>query len=225
MRRFFSIFAILGLFISGCAQAKDVQPPPVLESNAADVAPPAGKNLQKATFAGGCFWCTEAIFQELEGVYTVVSGYTGGEVENPGYKAVCSGTTGHAEAVQIEFDPEQVTYEELLNVHFKTHDPTTLNRQGADRGTQYRSGIYYHNDEQKKAVEGIVAALEAEEIYPDPIVTEIAEARVFYAAEAEHQDYYQNNTQQGYCQFVITPKVEKFRKIFAERIKGAKAKK
>lgn len=184
---------------------------------------PSPEKLQKATFAGGCFWCTEAVFQELKGVYKVTSGYIGGEVENPTYKQVCSGTTGHAEAIQIDYNPEEITFEELLEVHFKTHDPTTLNRQGADRGTQYRSGVFYHSPEQKKSTEEVIQQLEAEKIYEDPIVTEVTEASTFYAAEEYHQDYYANNSNAGYCQVVITPKMEKFRKVFADKIRKAEA--
>ncbi|HIB67581.1 MAG TPA: peptide-methionine (S)-S-oxide reductase MsrA [Phycisphaerales bacterium] len=184
---------------------------------------PNQEKLKKATFAGGCFWCTEAIFQEMKGVYKVTSGYIGGQVENPTYKAVCTGQTGHAEAVEITYNPEEVTFQELLEVHFKTHDPTTLNRQGADRGTQYRSGIFYHDEEQKKAAEDVIRSLEQEKVYPDPIVTEVTEATIFYPAEDYHQDYYANNGQAGYCQMVITPKMEKFRKVFAEKIRQEKA--
>lgn len=185
---------------------------------------PSSDKLTKATFAGGCFWCTEAIFQELDGVYKVTSGYIGGQVENPTYKAVCAGTTGHAEAVEILYAPEEVTFQELLEIHFKTHDPTTLNRQGADEGTQYRSGIFFHNEDQKQAALDVIQALETEKVYPDPIVTEVTQASVFYPAEDYHQDYYANNTRAGYCQMVITPKMEKFRKVFADKIRKAKAK-
>ena len=185
---------------------------------------PSSDKLKKATFAGGCFWCTEAIFTELEGVYKVTSGYIGGSVENPTYKEICTGNTGHAEAVEIQYNPDEITFEELLEVHFQTHDPTTLNRQGADVGTQYRSGVFYHDDAQKKATEEIIANLETEQVYPDPIVTEVTQATTFYSAEDYHQDYYANNSSQGYCQMVITPKVEKFRKVFADKIRKAKTK-
>ncbi len=181
------------------------------------------KNLQTATFAGGCFWCTEAVFQELKGVYKVTSGYIGGSVKNPTYEQVCSGETGHAEATQILYNPDEVSFEELLEVHFKTHDPTTLNRQGNDVGTQYRSGIFYHTPEQKAAAEAIIAALTKEEVYSRPIVTEVTAASEWYPAEDYHQNYYSQNPNQGYCAMVITPKVEKFRKVFADRLRQDKA--
>lgn len=176
-------------------------------------------NLQKATFAGGCFWCTEAVFQQLKGVYKVTSGYTGGQTQNPSYEQICSGDTGHAEAIEISYDPKEITFAELLEVHFKTHDPTSLNRQGNDVGTQYRSSVFYHTPEQKAATEEIISELNAQKVYNDPIVTEVVPESVFYAAEDYHQDYYSNNPRQGYCAMVITPKVEKFRKIFADKIR------
>jgi peptide-methionine (S)-S-oxide reductase len=177
------------------------------------------KNLQKATFAGGCFWCTEAIFQELKGVYRVESGYTGGTVANPTYEQVCTGQTGHAEATEITYNPDEVRFEELLEVFFKTHDPTSLNRQGNDVGTQYRSAVFYHTPEQKAAAEAIIADLEKAQVYDKPIVTQVVPASEFYAAEDYHQNYYSNNPRQGYCAMVITPKVEKFRKVFADRLR------
>jgi peptide-methionine (S)-S-oxide reductase len=177
------------------------------------------KNLQKATLAGGCFWCTEAVFQELKGVYKVTSGYIGGHVPNPTYKAICTGETGHAEATQIDYNPDEVSFEQLLEVHFKTHDPTTLNRQGNDVGTQYRSAIFYHSPEQKAAAESIIAELSKAGVYPNPIVTEVSEATTWYPAEDYHQNYYSNNPNQGYCAMVITPKMEKFRKVFADRLR------
>lgn len=175
-----------------------------------------------ATFAGGCFWCTEALFSELKGVSRVTSGYIGGQVENPTYEQVCSGQTGHAEATEILYDPKQVSYDELLEVFFKTHDPTSLNRQGADVGTQYRSAVFYHSPEQQQAVSAIIDELEKAKVYDKPIVTEVTAASKFYPAEQYHQDYYFNNPNQGYCAMVITPKVEKFRKIFADRLKEGK---
>lgn len=215
------IVIALALLIVGCAQAGDTgNAKPMKEQGSEKM--PSQEKLQKATFAGGCFWCTEAVFQELKGVYEVTSGYIGGQVENPTYKAICTGTTGHAEAVQITYDPEEVKFEELLEIHFKTHDPTTLNRQGADRGTQYRSGIFYHDETQKQAAESIIKALDAEKIYPNPIVTEVTEATVFYPAEDYHQDYYVNNTEAGYCQVVITPKMDKFRQVFADKLRKQK---
>lgn len=177
------------------------------------------KDLQTATFAGGCFWCTEAVFQELKGVYKVTSGYIGGTVANPTYEQVCTGQTGHAEATQIVYDPKEVSFEQLLEVFFKTHDPTTLNRQGNDVGTQYRSAIFYHTPEQKATAEAIIADLTKAKIYPDPIVTQVTAATQWYPAEDYHQNYYSQNPNQGYCAYVITPKVAKFRKVFADRLR------
>ena len=175
--------------------------------------------LETATFGSGCFWCTEAIFERVNGVSSVVSGYSGGDVENPTYKEVCDGTTGHAECTQITFDPAVVSYDELLEIFWKTHDPTTLNRQGNDSGTQYRSVIFYHNDEQKQKAEYYKNKLTEEKIWNKPIVTEISKLEKFYPAEDYHQEYYENNPNQGYCAYVITPKVEKFEKIFKDKLK------
>jgi peptide-methionine (S)-S-oxide reductase len=172
-----------------------------------------------AVFAGGCFWCTAAIFSQMKGVQKVVSGYSGGKVKNPTYKEVCTGLTGHAECTQITYDPEQVTFSELLEVFWMTHDPTTLNRQGADTGTQYRSAIFYMDEEQKQEAVDYKAKLEKEKIWSNPVVTEITKFDKFYPAEDYHQDYYQNNPNQGYCNIVITPKIEKFKKIFANKLK------
>ena len=172
-----------------------------------------------ATFGGGCFWCVEAIFERVSGVLEAESGYSGGTVANPDYKMVTSGTTGHAEVVQITFDPEVISYLELLEIFFKTHDPTTLNRQGADVGTQYRSIVLYHNEQQRKLAEQIIEELDSEGIWEDPIVTEVVPFEHFYSAEAYHQEYYENNPNAGYCRVVITPKVEKFEKIFREKLK------
>ena len=174
---------------------------------------------ETATFGAGCFWCVEAIFTELKGVNSVVSGYSGGHVENPTYRAVCDGTTGHAEVAQIEYDPDQISFTELLEVFWKTHDPTTMNRQGADVGTQYRSAIFYHSDEQKGLAEKYKQKLNESGAYPNPIVTEITKFEKFYAAEDYHQEYYENNPNAGYCTYVIQPKVEKFRKVFADKLK------
>ncbi len=176
------------------------------------------KNLDTATFGAGCFWCVEAIFSELKGVEEVVPGYCGGDVENPDYKLICTGTTGHAEVCQIYFDPEQISYDELLEVFWTTHDPTTLNRQGNDVGTQYRSVIFYHNEDQKKSAIESKADVAAK-IWDDPIVTEISPYENFYLAEDYHQDYFANNPNQGYCRIVIEPKVLKFRKIFKDKLK------
>ncbi len=177
------------------------------------------KNLSTAIFANGCFWCTEAIFRELEGVEKVEAGYIGGFVENPTYKAVCTGQTGHAEALRIYFDASKTSFNELLDVFFATHNPTTLNRQGADVGTQYRSEIFYLNDAQKKASEKFIKALKTAKVFDDAIVTKISKATAFYKAEDYHQNYYNNNKSQGYCNAVINPKLQKFRKHFKEKLK------
>ena len=172
-----------------------------------------------ATFGNGCFWCTEAIFQQLKGVESVYPGYIGGHVKNPTYAEVCTGNTGHAEAIQIQYDPEVISYRELLDVFFYTHDPTTLNRQGNDVGTQYRSAIFYHDEEQKAAAEKIISQLTAEEVYDDPIVTEVTAYDVFYLAEDYHKNYYNNNKNQGYCRAVINPKLDKFMKKYGSMTK------
>lgn len=172
-----------------------------------------------ATLAGGCFWCLDAVYQDLRGVGLIESGYMGGHVRNPSYREVCNGTTGHAEVVQLTFDPAQISFQEILEVFFTIHDPTTLNRQGADVGTQYRSAIFYHNDEQKAIAEEIVRAITAAGLWKDPIVTQIAAADTFYKAEEYHQDYYSQNRGQPYCQVVIAPKVAKFRKHYLDRLK------
>ncbi|MDC0937226.1 peptide-methionine (S)-S-oxide reductase MsrA [Pirellulales bacterium] len=177
----------------------------------------------KATFGGGCFWCTEAVFAELQGVKSVVSGYSGGAVKDPDYRAVTTGSTGHAEVVQITYDPAQVGFETLLEVFWKTHDPTTLNRQGADTGTQYRSVVFYHDDEQKRLAEHYREKLDKSGAFEAPIVTEISEFQNFYSAEDYHQNYYDENPNQGYCRAVIEPKMEKFRKAFADKLKSAKS--
>ena len=172
--------------------------------------------LDKATFAGGCFWCTEAVYAQIKGVKSVTSGYIGGEVPNPTYKDVCTGLTGHAEAVEIEYDPAVVPFERLLEVFFATHDPTTKNRQGADVGTQYRSGVFYHDDKQKQVAEDVIKRLDAAGAFPGKIVTEVTKATTFYPAEAYHQDYFANNPGQPYCQAVVAPKVDKVRKVFKD---------
>jgi len=175
---------------------------------------------QTATLAGGCFWCLEAGFDNLQGVTDVVSGYTGGSTVNPTYQQVCTGTTGHAEAVQITFEPAVISFRDLLEIFFSIHDPTTLNRQGADIGTQYRSAIFYHTDEQKKTAEDVIRELTEEKIWDNPIVTEINKYVTFYPAEDYHQEYFAHNPGQGYCQMVVAPKVAKFRKKFADRLKS-----
>ncbi len=175
-------------------------------------------SLQLATFGAGCFWCTEAVFQEVKGVEKVVSGYSGGSAPGkPTYREICSGLTGHAEVVQVTFDRNVISYEDILVIFMTTHDPTTMNRQGADRGTQYRSVIYYHNREQKEIAEIVIKEVAA--YYENPVVTEIVVLDIFYEAEKEHQDYYRNNQAQGYCSFVITPKLAKLRKLHADKLK------
>ncbi len=176
-------------------------------------------NLETATLAAGCFWCVEAIFDDLKGVEDVVSGYSGGHTENPTYKEVCSETTGHAEVVQIRFDPSVLSYKELLQVFFTVHDPTTLNRQGGDIGTSYRSAVFYHSDEQKRIAEETIAEFNAEGIYDNPIVTEVTAFDKFWPAEDYHQEYFANNPNQPYCNAVVAPKVAKFRQKFISRLK------
>ena len=175
--------------------------------------------LKKATFGSGCFWCTEAVFERLNGVHSVVSGYAGGAVENPTYEEVCNGTTGHAEVTQITYDPAVITFDELLEVFWKTHDPTTLNRQGNDVGPQYRSVIFYMDEEQKQLAEKYKEELDKSGAWDKPIVTEISPLTNYFEAEDYHQDYYKNNPNQGYCTFVIAPKVEKFEKVFKDKLK------
>ncbi len=177
------------------------------------------ENLQTATLAGGCFWCLEAVYDQVKGVASVESGYSGGKMPNPSYEDVCTGTTGHAETVQITFDPGIVSYRDLLNVFFGIHDPTTLNRQGADVGTQYRSAIFYHTDEQKKEAEQLIKELNEQHLWEAPIVTEVKPFEKFYVAEGYHQEYYEHNRFQPYCMMVVAPKVAKFRKHFMELLK------
>lgn len=172
------------------------------------------------TLGGGCFWCLEAVYDQLEGVLDVVSGYTGGQAPNPSYEEICTGATGHAEVVQVTFDPQVVSTREILELFFSIHDPTTLNRQGPDVGSQYRSGVFYHSEAQKEIAEQLIRELEAGRIWPDPIVTEVTPLNAFYPAEDYHQEYFQRNPYQGYCQVVIAPKVAKFRQKYAHRLKG-----
>ncbi|QCJ46705.1 peptide-methionine (S)-S-oxide reductase MsrA [Haloprofundus sp. MHR1] len=174
-------------------------------------------NTETATLAGGCFWCIEAAMKELDGVLEATSGYTGGDVADPTYRQVCTGETGHAEAVEVEYDPEKLSYEDILQVFFTVHDPTTLNRQGPDVGTQYRSAVYYHDDEQRDLVESFVEELEAEGAFDDPIVTEIEPLGEFYVAEENHQDYYEKNPGDAYCTFNAEPKIRKVREKFADK--------
>jgi peptide-methionine (S)-S-oxide reductase len=176
-----------------------------------------GKEI--ATLGGGCFWCLEAVYDELKGVEHVESGYSGGPTSNPTYRQVCAGTTGHAEVIQVTFDPSVVSFREILQVFFTIHDPTTLNRQGADVGTQYRSAIFYHSPEQKATSEQVIAELNAAHVWDNPIVTEVTPFEKFYIAEDYHQEYFENNPNQPYCQVVVAPKVAKFRKQFLEKLK------
>jgi methionine-S-sulfoxide reductase len=179
---------------------------------------PVGSRLETATLGGGCFWCIEAVYRQLQGVESAVSGYSGGHMADPDYEAVCEGDTGHAEVVQVTFDPSITSYREILEVFFTIHDPTTMNQQGGDVGEQYRSVIYAHSPEQEKAARVIIRELEAEQVFADPIVTQVEKAGRFYAAEDYHQDYYRNNPGQGYCRAVIAPKLAKFRKKWQEKL-------
>ena len=198
-----------------CAQREN--PKKVMSDNTTTI--PAGIKTDTATFGTGCFWCTEAVFQQLEGVLKATSGYSGGHVANPTYKDVCTGETGHAECLQIVYDPTKITYDELLQAFWEVHDPTTLNKQGNDVGTQYRSAIFYNNDEQKQKAEKYKAELDKSGAWANPIVTEIVPAQTFYKAEDYHQNYYNDNGSQPYCYFVIRPKVEKFQKVFKNKLK------
>ena len=177
-------------------------------------------NEQVALLGGGCFWCLEAVFDRLRGVKSVDSGYTGGQVDNPTYRQVCDGDTGHVEVVRVTFDPSEITFKDLLEVFFEIHDPTTLNRQGNDVGEQYRSVIFYTSEEQKAQAEEVIRELNAAQKYPEPIVTAVEPAEKFYMAEAYHQEYYQNNRTQPYCMFVVSPKVKKFEKVFGEKVRA-----
>lgn len=217
-----SLAAVIAIAFLGALAAMSTNAPaddlPESEATTDNASDPAAA---LATFGGGCFWCTEAVFDETAGVSSAVSGYSGGAVLNPSYDAVCSGATGHAEVIQVAYDPAVISYKQLLEIFFRTHDPTTLNRQGADRGTQYRSVIYYHDDEQKKVADEVKAALDASGAFRDPIVTEISPLDIFYAAEPYHQDYFAKNPGQGYCQAVIAPKMAKYRSAFADQLKAA----
>jgi peptide-methionine (S)-S-oxide reductase len=216
------LIAAFGIFVSSCAAKTNTDK---LETEKTDMkkiytdAEIQQNGWEKATFAGGCFWCTEAIFEEVKGVKSVVSGYSGGTLKNPTYQAVCTDTTGHAECVQIVFDPKECAYETLLNVHFKTHDPTTLNRQGNDAGIQYRSVVFYADEAQKTITEAYIKKLNADGYYSDPIVTEVVPLDVFYPAETYHQDYFAKNPDQSYCIYVVKKKVDKFEHLFPELVK------
>ncbi|MDF1744491.1 MAG: peptide-methionine (S)-S-oxide reductase MsrA [Gimesia sp.] len=223
----FSLTAILTL-MSGCEKSLTQEDRPVViadEQPLSQNKPAAQENdqLEVITLGSGCFWCTEAFFRELKGVKSAVSGYSGGEVLNPTYKAVCSGTTGHAEVIQVTFDPQQISFTDILKAFWETHDPTTLNRQGADVGTQYRSAIFYHNEQQKEQATAYKKQLDESGQFKAPIVTEITAFEKFYPAEDYHQDYFKLNPNQQYCQYVIRPKLEKFRSKFADKLKTAES--
>lgn len=198
---------------NSCGQKRKQQETPIMANQTVK------EGLEVATFGTGCFWCTEAVFQNVEGVEKVESGYSGGKVKDPTYKEVCSGLTGHAEVIQLTYDPKKISFDELLEIFWKTHDPTTLNRQGADVGTQYRSAIFYHNEEQRQLAEKYKQELDKSGAFSDPIVTEITPFSVFYKAENYHQNYYNLNGDAPYCSFVIQPKVEKFKKVFKDKLK------
>lgn len=208
------LFSLVGLStMIACNSEKNYRIMSASQNNALD-------SVQTATFGTGCFWCTEAVFEQLTGVTKVTSGYMGGTKENPTYEEVCSGTTGHAECVQVTYEPSKITYDELLEVFFQVHDPTSLNKQGADEGTQYRSAIFYHTPEQKQKAEHYKMQLDKEGAYDKPIVSEVTAASKFYPAEDYHQEYYQNNKNTNpYCSIVIRPKMEKFQKVFGKKLK------
>lgn len=207
---FATLVFILTVFGQSCGQST---------SNSTTTMSTNQENLETATFGSGCFWCTEAVFQQVDGVEKVVSGYMGGKVKNPTYREVCSGLTGHAEVIQVQYNPSKVTYDELLEIFWGTHDPTTLNRQGADVGTQYRSVVFYHTDNQKQLAETYKKKLDESGAFNNPIVTEISPAVVFYPAEDYHQNYYNLNGNAPYCSYVIQPKLEKFKKVFKDKLK------
>jgi peptide-methionine (S)-S-oxide reductase len=208
------LIALSMLTLSAC------QPKPSTSNNVkAKETMTNNKQLDTATFGGGCFWCMEAVYQDLRGVEKVESGFSGGHVKNPAYKEVCNGTTGHAEVTQIIFDPSIITYKDLVDILWHVHNPTTLNQQGNDVGTQYRSAIFYHNEEQKKIAEASKAEAEQTKVWPDPIVTEISPFSVFYKAEDYHQNYFKNNPNQPYCVYVVNPKVQKFKKQYHDKLK------
>lgn len=227
MRLILVILGVSACFVAGWLVTKQVGRDPSMSATTTDEKFPEFEparvaetdERKKATFGNGCFWCTEAVFQEIRGVHEVVSGYSGGQVENPTYEQVCAGTTGHAEVIQITYDPAVVSFAELLEVFWRTHDPTTLNRQGADVGTQYRSVIFCHDDEQQKAAEHYLQELDSAGVFRAPIVTQIEPFTKLYPAERYHQNYFKQNPEQAYCAMIIQPKMEKFRKVFSEKLK------
>jgi peptide-methionine (S)-S-oxide reductase len=214
-----SFFLVFGSVFLSCAQEQ--RKTPKIMSEHKNNNSKKGE-MEKATFGSGCFWCTEAIFQNLKGVKSAVSGYSGGHIKNPSYKEVVNGNTGHAEVIQVTYDPSEISFAELLEIFWETHDPTTLNRQGNDVGPQYRSAIFYHNNEQKELAEKYKKELDKSGVWQNPIVTEITAYKEFYEAEDYHQNYYNLNKMQPYCAFVIKPKVEKFKKVFADKLQQNK---
>ena len=214
MKKIIGILLAL-LPFSFCAKEKNINLPKIIQTKNMEIQ----KGMEIATLAGGCFWCTEAVFLELDGVSKVVSGYIGGSTRNPTYEQISTGETGHAEAIEITFDPNKISFGELLEIFFATHDPTTLNRQGNDIGTQYRSEIFYHNENQKKVAEDYIALMSGENTFGKPIVTKISPASTFYVAEDYHQNYYNQNKSQGYCSYVITPKIDKLKKSYQDKLK------
>lgn len=213
---FFKIAALIVISLAFTISSKEIRSETQINGNKKME---QNSNLTKATFGEGCFWCSQAIFERVKGVKSVYAGYSGGTTDDPIYEEVCTGKTGYAEVVQITFNPKVVSYDELLKIFWKTHDPTTLNRQGNDVGTQYRSVIFYHNNEQKEKAEHYKEALDKSGAYSNPIVTQIVPFKKFYKAEDYHQDYFEKNPTQGYCSFVIAPKVEKFKEVFKDKLK------
>ncbi len=219
MFKYIVIFSLFAAISIGCSLKSGSTKTTNISSKTEKMKITDSTKLEKATLGGGCFWCTETIFQDLKGVEKVESGYSGGTVINPSYQEVCTGTTGHAEVIQVSFDPSVISYEQVLTVFFHVHDPTTLNRQGADAGTQYRSAIFYDGDAQKKTAEKVKEDITKAALWDDPIVTEITPLDVFYKAEEYHQNYYKSNPEKSYCSFVIAPKVKKFYKEFGYLLK------
>jgi len=214
------VFTLTVLLLAvGCHRAETQRPEATVMPAESKPSVAGSQKLETATFGTGCFWCTEAVFQQLRGVESVTSGYSGGDVVNPTYEQVCDGSTGHAEVIQVKFDPAAISYDELLKVFWQTHDPTTPNQQGNDIGTQYRSAIFYHSDEQRRVAEAYKQQLDDSKTFSSAIVTEITPFKNFYAAEKYHQNYFNDNPYQGYCQFIVRPKVEKFQKQFKELLK------
>lgn len=217
-------FMLAGIFLSECKGSENKSINNSVNSKPQEImtedSTKTGMQTETITLGGGCFWCIEAVFLNLNGVESVTSGYMGGKISKPTYREVCSGLTGHAEVVQVKYDPGVVSFEEILEVFFTVHDPTTLNRQGNDVGTQYRSAIFYHTPQQKTTAERIIQELNQSGAWSNPIVTEVSPAVEFYRAEDYHQNYYNNNTQAGYCQYVIQPKLDKFKKVFAKKVKA-----